>query len=40
MKDAVVAVDIDVTIEELEPKITPDGETVLPLRKGNAIRTR
>ena len=31
---------IDLSIEELEAKIAPDGETVLPLPKGGSIRTR
>jgi hypothetical protein len=34
MKEKVTAVEIDITIEELEAKIAPDGETVLPLTTG------
>jgi hypothetical protein len=40
MKDQIAAVEIDITIEELEAKIAPDGETVLPLPTGSPIRTR
>ena len=36
-----VNTEIELTIEELEPKIAPDdGETVLPLPKHNPIRQR
>jgi len=31
MKEQGAIVEIDVTVEELEAKIAPDGETVLPL---------
>jgi hypothetical protein len=31
MKEQNAIVEIDVTVEELEAKIAPDGETVLPL---------
>jgi hypothetical protein len=31
MKEQNPIVEIDVTVEELEAKIAPDGETVLPL---------
>jgi len=40
MKEHVTPAEIDITIEELEAKIAPDGETVLPLPKGGSIRTR
>ena len=33
MKETIDALALDITIEELEPKIAPDGETVLPLGK-------
>ena len=31
MMEEMKALEIDVTVEELEAKIAPDGETVLPL---------
>jgi hypothetical protein len=31
MKEKIEGVEIDITVEELEAKIAPDGETVLPL---------
>jgi hypothetical protein len=40
MKEHVTPAEIDVTIEELEAKIAPDGETVLPLPKSGTIRGR
>jgi hypothetical protein len=40
MKEHVTPAEIDITIEELEAKIAPDGETVLPLPKGGTIRGR
>jgi hypothetical protein len=40
MKEQNTKVEIDITIEELEAKIAPDGETVLPLPKGSPIRHR
>ena len=40
MNEDVKAVEIDLTIEELEAKIAPDGETVLPLGKILPIRHR
>jgi hypothetical protein len=40
MKEHTSPVEIEITIEELEAKIAPDGETVLPLPKGSHIRTR
>lgn len=39
MKEILDALVLDITIEELEPKIAPDdGETVLPLPKTPPIR--
>ena len=38
MKEQNTMVELDVTIEELEAKIAPDGETVLPLGSGSPIR--
>jgi|GEM_PF-1479144 len=40
MKEQITAVEIDITIEELEAKIAPDGETVLPLGSISPIRHR
>jgi hypothetical protein len=40
MKEHVTPAEIDITIEELEAKIAPDGETVLPLPKAGTIRGR
>ena len=40
MKEKLEALELDITIEELEAKIAPDGETVLPLPKGKVIRHR
>ena len=41
MKEKLEALELDITIEELEPKIAPDdGETVLPLGKGHGPKVR